>query len=131
MRVAPKSVEDQISKILNDYIDQEEEKIEKITKEVAEATVKRLKETSPRSRNSGKHYAAGWRVKDQRASKTRRTIMSVVYNATKPQLTHLLSKPHDIVNQAGEYGRSKPDPHMANAEEYGNELYLHRLESEL
>lgn len=131
MRVARKSVEDQISKILSDYIDQEEEKITKITKEVARDTAKQLKQTSPKSERGGKHYAAGWKVKNQTASGVRRSILSVVYNATKPQLTHLLAKPHDIVNKYGEYGRSTPDPHLEKAEEYGNELYLSRLEREL
>ena len=125
------SVKDQINKILNEYIDQEEEKIENITKEVAEDVAKQLKQTSPKSKGRGKHYANGWKTKGQPSSKTRSSIMSVVYNATKPQLTHLLAKPHDIVNQYGTYGRSKPDPHIENAEEYGNNLYLQRLEREL
>lgn len=125
------SVQAQINKILNDYIDQEEDKIEKITKEVAEDVAKQLKQTSPKSHGGGKHYANGWKVKNQPSSKTRHTVMSVVYNATKPQLTHLLAKSHDIVNQYGRYGRSKPDPHIENAEEYGADLYLQRLEREL
>lgn len=131
MKVAHKSVQDQIHKILCDYVDEEEEKIDKITKDVATATAKKLRETSPKSDRGSKHYANGWRVKSQRATKITRTIMSVVYNATKPGLTHLLSEPHDIRNQYGEYGRSKPDPHIAKAEEYGNEMYLERLEREL
>lgn len=130
MTVARKSVTDQIHKILSEYVDEAEEKIEKITGEVGQETANRLKETSPRSEAAGKHYAAGWRVKSQHGG-TRRSIMSVVYNGTKPQLTHLLSEAHDIKNQYGEYGRSKPDPHIANAEKYGNELYLDRLEREL
>lgn len=127
-----KSVEDQISAILEEYVREKEDEIEKITKEVAQATVKQLKETSPRSKNPGKHYADGWRVQNQPSSAVRRSIMSVVYNATKPHLTQLLTRSHDIKNQfGGPYGRSKPDPHIENAEEYGNELYLHRLETEL
>lgn len=130
MKVAKQSVKDQIDKILNEYIDKEEEKIEKITKEVAKDTADELKRTSPRSHNSGKHYADGWRVKNSKPGR-RRSIKSVVYNATKPQLTHLLARSHDIANAQGVYGRSTPDPHLDNAEERGNELYLRRLEEEL
>ena len=126
-----KSVQDQIQKILEEYIDKERDKIETITKEVAQDVANELKKTSPKSDAAGKHYAAGWRVKNGKVAGVQRSIMSVVYNATKPNLTHLLSKEHDIKNQFGVYGRSKPDPHIANAEERGNELYLQRLEREL
>lgn len=126
-----KSVQDQIHAILEEYIDKECDKIEEITKEVAADVCKELKKTSPKSKQAGKHYRAGWRVKNGKVAGVRRTITSVVYNATKPQLTHLLSKPHDVVNQFGRYGRSTPDPHIANAEARGNELYLKRLEREL
>lgn len=125
-----KTVKDQIDKILSDYMDAKEDQIEKITKEVARDTADQLKKTSPRSHRSGKHYAEGWKVKNTKTGR-RRTIISVVYNATKPQLTHLLARSHDIANQYGRYGRSKPDPHLENAEEYGNNLYLKRLEDEL
>lgn len=126
-----KSVQDQIADVLNEYMKEKQEQIEKITKEVANDVVKELKKTSPKSTSAGKHYASGWRVKNEPSSVVRRTNMSVVYNATKPQLTHLLSKSHDIVNQYGRYGRSTPDPHLENAEKNGNEKYLHRLETEL
>ena len=126
-----KSVQDQIAAILNEYLDEAEEKITKITKEVAEDVAKDLKATSPKSDRRGKHYASGWRVKNSPTG-TRRTIMSVVYNATKPQLTQLLARAHDVKNQhGGPYGRSTPDPHIENAEKRGNELYLRRLENEL
>lgn len=126
-----KSVQDQIQAILEEYIDKERDKIETITKEVAADVAAELKKTSPKSDRGGKHYRTGWRVKNSKTAGVRRTISSVVYNATKPQLTHLLSKPHDVVNQFGRYGRSTPDPHISDAEARGNELYLKRLEREL
>lgn len=127
-----KSVQDQIADVLNEYMKEKQEQIEKITKEVADDVVKELKSTSPKSNSAGKHYASGWRVKSEPSSVVRRMIMSVVYNATKPQLTHLLTRAHDIKNQhGGPYGRSNPDPHLENAEKNGNEKYLHRLETEL
>lgn len=125
-----KTVRQQIDAILTEYIGKEEEKIEKITREVAQETAQELKKTSPKSKRGGKHYANGWRVKNDKLA-GRRSVLSVVYNATKPQLTHLLAYPHDIKNASGTYGRSTPDPHLANAEEHGMEKYLKRLEREL
>ena len=123
-----KSVKDQIHAILEEYIEEKSDQIEQITKEVAQETVKELKSTSPKSDRAGKHYRSGWRVKNASTKGVRRSIKAVVYNATKPQLTHLLAKPHDIKNQYGFYGRSKPDPHLEDAEKNGNDLYLHRLD---
>ena len=50
-----KTVREQIDAILTEYIEQEEEKIEKITKEVANETAQELKKTSPKSKRGGKH----------------------------------------------------------------------------
>lgn len=125
-----KSVQEQINAILSEYIETEREKIHEIALECAEETAKLLKKTSPRSKNRGKHYASGWKANSS-SSAGYRYISSIVYNATKPQLTHLLTRPHDIVNQYGRYGRSTPDPHLEDAEQFGMELYLKRLEREL
>lgn len=125
-----KSVQEQINAILSEYIETEREKIYEIALECAEETAKLLKKTSPRSKNRGKHYASGWKANSS-SSSGYRYISSIVYNATKPQLTHLLTRPHDIVNQYGRYGRSTPDPHLEDAEQFGMELYLKRLEREL
>lgn len=126
-----KSVQEQISAIITEYISEEREKIAEIAKETAEDTAKMLKKTSPKSKNRGRHYASGWKVKSDGSTAGIKYISSIVYNATKPQLTHLLSRPHDIVNQYGRYGRSTPDSHLEDAEEYGMNLYLQRLEREL
>lgn len=125
-----KSVQEQINAILSEYIETEREKIHEIALECAEETAELLKKTSPRSKNRGKHYASGWKANSS-SSAGYRYISSIVYNATKPQLTHLLTRPHDIVNQYGRYGRSTPDPHLEDAEQFGMELYLKRLEREL
>lgn len=125
-----KSVQEQINAILSEYIETEREKIHEIAVECAKETAELLRKTSPRSKNRGKHYASGWKVNSS-ASAGYRYISSIVYNATKPQLTHLLTRPHDIVNQYGHYGRSTPDPHLDDAEQFGMELYLKRLEREL
>lgn len=131
MQMASKSVQDQVNAIVAEYIEEEREKIAEIAKKTAEDTADLLKKTSPRSKRHGKHYASGWRVKSEAGSGLKR-ITALVYNATKPQLTQLLTRKHDIKNQhGGPYGRSTPDPHMEDAEDYGTKLYLERLEREL
>ena len=126
-----KSVQEQINAILSEYIETEREKIHEIALECAEETAELLRKTSPRSKNRGKHYASGWKVNSS-ASAGYRYISSIVYNATKPHLTQLLARPHDLRNQhGGPYGRSTPDPHLDDADKFGTELYLKRLEREL
>lgn len=125
-----KSVTQQIDAILKEYIDEKEDQIEKITREVAKDTAQELRKTSPKSQRGGKHYASGWKVRNEKLA-GRRSVLFIVYNATKPQLTHLLANAHDIKNQYGVYGRSTPDPHLKDADEHGREKLLKRLEREL
>lgn len=125
-----KSIEDQIAEILEEYLDEGREIIEEVSKDVADRTAKRLKETSPRSKGGGEHYANGWKVSEQKSA-GQAVSEAVVYNATKPQLTHLLSRSHVIKNQYGTYGRSTPDPHIDNAEEFGVDLFEKELERKL
>lgn len=124
-------IQDEINEILSEYIDTEREKISQIAEEVADETAKQLRKTSPKGDSRGKHYANGWKVKTEKLT-GEMAITAIVYNATKPQLTHLLSKEHDIKNQfGGPYGRSTPDPHIDDAEQFGVELFLKKLRSEL
>lgn len=125
-----KSIQEQISDILEEYLDTARETIAEVTESVADQTAKQLRETSPRSSGGGKHYANGWKVTEQKTA-GQVVTEAIVYNATKPQLTHLLSKAHDIKNQYGSYGRSTPDPHIDKAEEFGNDLFLKELEQKL
>lgn len=125
-----KSIEDQIAHILDEYMDEGRRLIEETSKDVAERTAKMLRETSPRTGGGGKHYANGWKVTEQKVT-GQAVAEAVVYNATKPQLTHLLSRPHDIKNQYGTYGRSTPDPHIDDAEDFGVDLFQKELERKL
>lgn len=125
-----KSIEDQIADILEEYLDEGQKIIEEVSENVADQTAKMLRETSPRTSGGGKHYANGWKVTEQKLV-GQAVAEAVVYNATKPQLTHLLARPHDIKNQYGEYGRSTPDPHIDDAEDFGVDLFQKELERKL
>ena len=125
-----KSIEQQIDAILQEYMTTERDKIRQTTKEAAQATAADLKKTSPRSKQTGKHFASGWSVKDDTRIGYGR-INATVYNRTKPQLTHLVARPHDIRNQYGRYGRTSGDPFLDAAERTGIALYLELLEREL
>ena len=50
-------------------------------------------------------YKKGWSVRTKRL---RYGFEGIVFNKTKPSLTHLLEKPHVVKNQYGQYGRTNP-----------------------
>ena len=120
-----KTIEIQLSKILNEYVSEMTEEVSDIIVDVAKDTRKRLKRTSPRSTMAHKHYADGWAVKTSK--RLGGVTDAVVYNKTKPQLTHLLEHGHAKVNG----GRVAAIPHIAPAEEKATEEFLRRIETEL
>lgn len=91
-----------INEILNDYSHEIQEAITEEAIEVAKDGVKRLKDTSPKSKRNTKHkgkYAKGWRVKIE---KGQGFVNCVIHNATDWQLTHLLEKDH-LTRNGGKY----------------------------
>lgn len=82
--------------------------VKKEVKQVAQEMVQELKRTSPK--DTGK-YAAGWREKTE--FENAEDIRERVYNAKKPQLTHLLEYGH--AKQNG--GRVEGKPHIRPAEQ--------------
>lgn len=119
-----KTVETQLTKILDEYEDEMVEELSRIAETVAKNTRKLLKRTSPRG-SSERHYADGWSVK--KGKQLNGGVNVVVYNRTKPQLTHLLEKGHAKVGG----GRVEAIPHIAPAEKRGVEEFLKRVETEL
>lgn len=73
-------------------------------------------------------YRSGWTVRNKRS---KGTIETVVYNAKYPSLTHLLEKSHVIRNAYGQYGRSKPQPHIGEAQEAAEAFLLEQLKAKL
>ena len=88
-----------------------------------------LHRTSP-SRTG--EYRKSWKKKKKeiRRGRTFRTEM-VVYNAKYYRLTHLLEKSHRIVNKYGEYGRTRPQPHIAPAQRNAEAEFMKVFKDEL
>ncbi|WP_369355773.1 HK97 gp10 family phage protein [Lysinibacillus capsici] len=108
----------EIARELQRYANVLEEDLEAAEDEVTDDLVNELGQKSPKSnRTSGRKYAKGWRKKKVGNA-------TVVYNAWKPQLTHLLEKGHAKVNG----GRVPAKVHIAPAEEKANNEYLAKVE---
>lgn len=123
------SVERQLHDILEDYSLEVVKATNKAEKKVAEDCVQKLKNTSPKRSGRGKHYANGWTKKK---GKTSAAIDSyVIYNKTKPQLTHLLENGHIIRNAKGTYGRVAPKKHIKPVEEYAADKLPKEIAREL
>ncbi|MGQ8826968.1 HK97 gp10 family phage protein [Bacillus sp. NA_146.1] len=103
-----------IARELKRYSNVVEEDLEKAEEVVANNLVNGLKERSPKK--TGK-YRKGWRKKKEGKS-------TIVYNALKPQLTHLLEKGH--AKASG--GRVPAKVHIAPEEEKAINDYLERVE---
>lgn len=93
-------------------------------KAVSKEALKQLRNTSPKSPGGGE-YAKGWSLKSIGQFET------ILYNKTKPGLTHLLERGHLIKNQYGEYGRSKAIPHIKPVEEWANNEVIIEIERRL
>lgn len=111
-----------IKQILNEYSNDIQEGIAKVTFKVAEDGKNKLKVTSPKKTGD---YRKGWRV-DKRQGKG--YVHATIYNATNWQLTHLLEKPHVIRNQYGTWGTSKPIVHIEPVEQECIQAYKKDVE---
>ena len=96
----------EITKQLQTYTTEVEKKVKRAENKVTTQAVNELKQTSPRRSGGDKHYADGW-------AKKRTDEGIIVYNKTKPGLTHLLEKGHALVNG----DRSRTFPHIRPAEQ--------------
>lgn len=128
-----KTVQQQLDKILGDFMEHEGEVARKAFMKAGRETADRLKETSP-TRSGGGEYAKSWSVKSTTARAAKRNfgaLKVVVYNKDRYWLTHLLEHGHVVSNQHGGMGRAQAKPHIGNAEEYGENLLLEELERNL
>lgn len=107
-KVSITGLADAVAKELADYSQDVADGVKKEVKQVTKEMVQELKRISPR--NSG-DYAAGWREKTEYESDE--DIRMLVYNAKKPQLTHLLE--HGHAKRGG--GRVSGKPHISPAEQ--------------
>lgn len=107
-----------VAKELAEYSQDVADGVKKEVKQVAKEMVQDLKQTSPR--DSGE-YASGWREKTEFESAE--DIRERVYNAKKPQLTHLLE--HGHAKQNG--GRVNGKPHIGPAEQAAEKKLTNRV----
>lgn len=109
----------QLQEILEDYTAEVKKTVNEAMDTVSKEGVQKLKSTSPKRNGKGKHYANGWAVKKARGSLGIDDVL--IYNKTKPQLTHLLENGHVIANAHGTYGRMDGVKHIAPVEEWAAE----------
>lgn len=119
-------VGEQVASILDEYAKEVREEATKVIKDVAEETAKKVAEASPVSDARGRHYAKGWKVKSVHTAGVADDDV-VVYNATKPQLTHLLE--NGWVMRNGE--RHQGVPHISKGEEWAESVIVQRIEAKL
>ena len=110
-----------INKILNSYAKEISRDIVTDAEIVAKEGVSELRNTSPK--RTGK-YRKGWRVKTNRLNNGG---SSTIYNATAPQLTHLLEHPH--LKRHG--GMTTPKVHIKPVEEECIKEYEKRVEKSI
>lgn len=117
------SFEVELLEILNNCIDEVEDISEKDFKVIAQDTAKELKTTSPRDDGT---YAQGW------AMKKNGDLDYVVYNKTRPGLTHLLENGHVIMNGTGrKYGSVGGRKHIGAARDNAEQKLINKLEIDL
>lgn len=108
--ISPGELGVEIAKEIEKYTEDVQQAIEKETRSTARKIKRELTKTSPRSDQSGEHYADGWSYS---TSKKYGKIVITVYNKLKPQLTHLLEFGHA---KAGGKGRVPAYPHIGPVE---------------
>lgn len=116
----------EVMQILDDYAEEVREVVRKDIQSVARATAKELRNTSPRSEGGGE-YANGWTTTQQGNG-------WVVYNKTRPRLTHLLEKGHVVKptpKNPGKKTRVEGIPHIADAEQAAAKELVKRVEEDL
>lgn len=96
----------EIMDALREYTDDIVDAIGEEAQRIAKNGAAELRQTSPRAVHNGKHYADGW-------TKRKQGNGAIVYNKSKPGLTHLLEKGYVMRNGK----RSKKQVHIAPVEE--------------
>lgn len=123
------SVDEEVRKILNEYTVELKRAANDAMDEIAKEAVQTLKNTSPKRKSRGKHYANGWAIQRARGDLGINRVQ--IYNKSKPQLTHLLENGHVIANAYGKYGRFNGIEHIAPVYRWVAEELPERIERKL
>lgn len=73
------------------------------------------------------NYKRGWTVRTKRL---KYGFEGIIYNKTRPSLTHLLNNGHVKANQYGSFGRKAGDRHISIAQEIAEEYLVQLLMEE-
>lgn len=127
MKISIDSLEDTVTRIIQDYGEEAERVLAETAKEVAKQAKRKLVNTSPN--DTGK-YAKGW---SYRVVKPNRFVTKVsIYNTKKPGLTHLLENGHATRNgTARVYPDTPAHPHIEKVNEEAQLDFIDRLEGGL
>ena len=118
-------IDTELERILNAYSDDVKEVLKNSVDEIAKATVKDLKETSPKRRKRG-GYAKTWAQRENKSDKL--NYSRIVYNKKNYRLTHLLERGH--LTRDG-IKRTRAIPHIAPAEEKAINNFLEKVKNNI
>ena len=118
-----KPIEIQLSEILQEYTEELDAKAEGIFKDIGKETASGLRTDSPTGPHR-EHYKNGWTYKTQGKGLNTKVV---IYNKSKPSLTHLLENGHEV------YPRGHVDaiPHIEPAQRKATEELIEKLEGAL
>lgn len=123
MKIGIDGLADVFNHIIDDYGDEVKKSMKEILPEVAKETTSKLKRSGSFKDRKGS-YRKGWAKKIEEG---RTGIKVRVHNKTDYQLTHLLEFGHA---KAGG-GRTRPFPHIAEANEYAQTQVVKKLKERL
>lgn len=116
----------EIEAAMTEYVEEVGKTTEAVFADVANETAEKVAELSPVSHARGRHYAKGWKVK--RIHYVGASVDDfIVYNATKPRLTHLLENGWTMRN--GE--RHEGTPHISTAQKWAEAIVVRKLKEKL
>ena len=115
-----------VAEVMQEYGEEVEADARKICTQIAPEIVRELKTSSPRSSYAHEHYAEGWTY--DLTTNSYGVVKITAYNATKPQLTHLLENGHEVVAKGKHYGRTKGEKHIAPVQKWAVERVIKELE---
>ena len=115
----------ELDAVLEEFVEKERKVSRDTFADVAKQTDEKVKAGSP----SGGEYSSGWKVITEGNGITFRYIVA---NPSHYQLTHLLEKGHQAINQfGGPYKRVAARRHIRPAETWGIQELIKRLKNEL
>lgn len=112
-----------VEKILKEYGEAVFDAVDEAVPEVAKETAKQIR-TNAKSFGWSAEYSNGWKAT---TTKHRGSVSSVVYNANKPQIAHLLEYSHPMPQG----GVSHAYSHIASPNKWAEEEIEKRIEEKV